>query len=95
MTKEDKYIEEGQRLIKELYETPDGGVGGYGHIVFDDDNIDDGFIDGCIEDAILGTNAEWLDEETRIASLNALTFFRILTEEQREKVLGIYEDTTE
>ena len=41
-------------LIKELYNSNDGGVGGYGHIVFDEDNLETHYVEWCIEEAKKG-----------------------------------------
>jgi len=75
-------------LIKELYNSPDGSVGGYGHIVFDDGNIEDETIQWCIEEAKKG-QYPYL-EDTRIASLNALNAMLLLTEEEREEAFDYY-----
>jgi len=75
---------EALQLIKELYNTNDGGVGGYGHIVFDDGNIENGHIEWCIEEAKKG-NYDY-SEETRLASIKALEIFLKLTENEREEV---------
>lgn len=78
-------IEKAKELIQLLYDTPDGSVGGYGHIVFDDGNVEDGFITGCIEDAI---NERYGDicQETRFASLAALVHFLTLSVDERESI---------
>lgn len=81
-------------LIKELYDTEFGGVGRYGHIVFDDWNIDDDNIEWCIENANKGgywqdENDEEGAEETRQASLTALIYFKELSEEERYSALAI------
>lgn len=75
---------EALQLIKELYSTSDGGVGGYGHIVFDDGNIEKGHIEWCIEEARKGEYD--YSEETRLASIKALECFLKLTENEREEV---------
>ena len=62
----------------------DGGAGGYGHIVFDDCNTEDGHIDWCIKQA--EEKRGILSEETRIASIEALKAFKPLTEEERDEV---------
>ena len=75
---------EALQFIKELYNTSDGGVGGYGHIVFDDGNIENGHIEWCIEEAKKGKYD--YSEETRLASIKALETFLKLTENEREEV---------
>lgn len=77
-------------LIKELYDTDGGGVGGYGHIVFDDFNIEDGNVDWCIEEAKKG-KYDFIPEEGRQASLNALIYFKELSEDERMSAIGIAE----
>lgn len=74
-------------LIKEVYATEDGAVGGYGHIVFDDWNTD--CVESCIRDAEAAKYAKDICEETRLASLKALLFFRDLTEDERGSALAI------
>lgn len=75
-------------LIIELYHTEDCGVGGYGHIVFDDLNIEDGNVDWCIEEANKG-QYDFIGEEGRQASLKALKYFKNLTEDERMSAIGI------
>ena len=82
-------IKKTAELIKELYDSKDGVVGGYGHIVFDDDNFQNNNIEWCIEEAKKG-NYEYYSEETRLASLKALEAMLLLTEEQREKANNYY-----
>jgi len=59
------------QLISKLYSTKDGGVGGYGHIVFDDLNFENEVIEWCIKEAEKG-EYDFICEEARVASLNAL-----------------------
>jgi hypothetical protein len=75
-------------LIKELYNSNDGGVGGYGHIVFDDDNLETHYVEWCIEEAKKGEYN--YSEETRLASLKALEGMLLLTEKEREKAKKYY-----
>lgn len=74
------------QLIKNLYNTNDGGVGGYGHIVFDDGNIENSNIEFCIKQAKENKYKNDLSEETREASIKALEFFLKLTEFERDEV---------
>tara|TARA_R110000765_G_scaffold320191_1_gene412208 strand:+ start:496 stop:765 length:270 start_codon:yes stop_codon:yes gene_type:complete len=73
--------------IIELYNSPDGGVGGYGHIVFDDDNIETGHVEWCIEEAEKG-EYEFIGEETRQKSIVALEAILPLSEEERQGVIN-------
>jgi hypothetical protein len=75
---------EALKLIKELYNTNDGVAGGYGHIVFDDGNIENSNIEYCIEQAKKG-NYNY-SEETRLASIKALECFLKLSDNEREEV---------
>lgn len=75
-------------LIRQVYEYH--SAGGYAHIVFDDYNIEDGHIDGCIQDAINGTldhlysddDQEWLSVAKPI-TIEALKVFKALSESER------------
>jgi hypothetical protein len=75
---------EALQLIKELYNTCDGGVGGYGHIVFDDGNIETNHVEWCIEEAKKGEYN--YSEQTKLASIKALEVFLKLSEHEREEV---------
>ena len=72
--------------IIELYESKNGGLGGYGHIVFDDHNLDTETIEWCILEANKG-EYDWLCEDTRQKSLIALKALIPLTEKQRKEVI--------
>lgn len=82
-------IEIAKHLIRDVYESDGGSVGGYGHIVFSDGNVEDHFIESCIEDAMSGSFSDDLSEDCRIKSLIALLYFRNLSEEEREICLDI------
>tara|TARA_R110000744_G_scaffold317269_1_gene423908 strand:- start:1236 stop:1508 length:273 start_codon:yes stop_codon:yes gene_type:complete len=78
------------QVIADLYNTDDGGVGGYGHIVFDDDNIEKENILWCIKEAKKGEYS--CSEETRLASLKALYACLELTEDEVESAITYYWD---
>jgi len=84
-------MEEVLDLITKLYSTDSGGVGGYGHIVFDDGNLEDEHIEWCIEEAKKGEYKD-LSEETRLASLKALEaiLLLLLSERERDQVYHLY-----
>lgn len=82
-------VKHAAELVNELYALEDGGVGGYGHVVFDDWNIEDESIDYCINEA--NKNTLGWSEETRQASIKALNAFRQLSIEERATALAIYE----
>lgn len=77
---------EALNAIKELYNTEDGCVGGYGHIVFDDGNIENRDIEWCIKDAKENKYKNDLSEETRLSSIKALELFLKLSKNEREEV---------
>lgn len=81
----EKEIVKAAELIDEVYNTHDGIVGGYGHIVFDDGNTETHHVEFCIEEAKKGGYG--LSEETRVASLKALEAMLLLSEKERNKVL--------
>tara|TARA_R110002012_G_C11360762_1_gene580844 strand:- start:292 stop:561 length:270 start_codon:yes stop_codon:yes gene_type:complete len=72
--------------IIELYSSPDGGVGGYGHIVFDDDNVETEHVEWCIEEAEKG-GYDFIGQETRHKSIVALKAILPLSEDDRKKVI--------
>jgi len=74
--------------IIDLYNSPSVGAGGYGHIVFDDHNIETEFITYCIENAKKG---EWdtICEETRQKSIIALEAILPLSEESRHEAIDL------
>ncbi|MGK0448576.1 MAG: hypothetical protein ACJA2M_002374 [Polaribacter sp.] len=81
-----KKIKKAIQLINDLYNTKDGSVGGYGHVVFDDGNLEDGTIKHCINDAEKSKYEDDLCEETRLCSLMALKSFLLLKEYERDFV---------
>ena len=78
------------QVIADLYNTDNGGVGGYGHVVFDDYNIEKENILWCIEAAKKGEYR--YSEETRLASLKALYACLELTEDEVESAITYYWD---
>ena len=72
--------------IDNLYSLYGGAAGGYGHIVFDDDNVEDHHIVWCIEEASKGVYND-LTEEVRRASLAALRLLLEVKEEDRQAVI--------
>lgn len=79
---------EAARLIQQLYETENGGAGGYGHIVFDDWNVDDSDIDFCINQ-IAADQSIVDNQECRIASQAALLSFKELAIGERYSALAL------
>lgn len=75
-------------LIEEVYEHWGCSAGGYGHIVFDDWNLKDGNIDFCIEQAKSNSAAE-ISNEGRTACIEALEFFKQLSEPERAAALAM------
>lgn len=78
------------KLVGELYELEGGGVGGAGHIVFDDWNIDDGSIDSCLQGCDDKHSKGSLSEEVVETSRAALLYFRVLTEAERYTALAFH-----
>lgn len=81
-------IEKAIELINTVYETDGGDVGGYGHIVFDDLNIENANILYCLKSAYYSEFSDTISEECRLASIEALEFFLNLTEMEREVILA-------
>jgi hypothetical protein len=75
-----------QKII-DLYKSPNGNSGGYGHIVFDDGNIETKFIEWCIKEAEIG-EYDWICEETRKKSIIALKSILPFSEEDREVLIN-------
>jgi len=80
-------IRQAADLVTELYDTDGGEVGGYGHVVFDDWNLDD--VEWCLNAANENLYSTWIDENVRIASIKALQAFLPLSEDERAMALGI------
>lgn len=79
---------EAANLVNIVYNEEGCVVGGYGHIVFDDWNIEDKDVDFCIEAAKKG-KYEFINDNGRKACLDALLFFKKLTIEERYSALAI------
>lgn len=78
-------------LIIDLYRTPTGSSGGFGHIVFEDDNVETHHIEWCIKEAKAAPTTlkyNFLSESVRLKSINALKALLPLTEEQRLEVIN-------
>lgn len=63
---------------------------GYGHIVFDDWNVDDHHIDWCLDEASMDT-IKHEDDEGKNATVDVLLAFRGLTFEERVTALALYD----
>lgn len=72
-------------LINAIYESEDGGTGGYAHIVVDDWNLEDGSIDFSLNAISEGD----LAADTANACNECLTFLKTLTYEERCSALAI------
>jgi hypothetical protein len=77
--------------VKELYDSKDGSVGGYGHIVFDDGNLEDAHIRHCLYEAINNEYEKDICDDTRIKSIIALTLMLSLNYVERNFVYHNYE----
>lgn len=78
------------QLVKILYDSEDGAAGGYGHIVFDDGNLEINSIISCLEDAKNKTCDYWICEDTRIKSIYALEKMLVLNYVERNFVYNNY-----
>jgi len=78
-------IKNAAELIKQLYSLDGGSSGGYGHIVFDDGNVETHHVQFCIKEAEKGGYN--YSEEVRLASLRALESLLTLTERQRNNAI--------
>jgi hypothetical protein len=65
-------------------------LGGYAHIVIDDWNLEDEHIEYCIEAANKRSHS-WVSEESRQASLLALSSLKALSEGERYTAMAITE----
>lgn len=72
-------------LIQAIYDSEDGGAGGYAHIVVDDWNLEDESIDFSLN----AINEGDLAAETGHACLECLTFLKGLTWEERVSAMAI------
>lgn len=77
-------------LVKILYNSEDGAVGGYGHIVFDDGNLEIYCIKNCLEDANQKKYSNDICEDTRIKSIHALEKMLFLNYVERNFVYNNY-----
>lgn len=75
-----------EAIIK-LYGTDGGLCGGYAHIVFDDDNIEDSHIDWCIKECE-DYDKYGIGEPCRIASLEALKLIKQVPYNERHRVIN-------
>lgn len=82
-------------LIQAVYDCVEGGAGGYGHIVFDDWNIDDSSIDFCLNEIkkdVTIHEDEWDQQDTdelKRCCTEALTYFKTLTEDEKYTAVAI------
>lgn len=70
-------------LVNQLYDCKGCSVGGYGHIVFDDWNLEDNNILFCLR------NAEHISDDGRLKSIEALKLFKSLSIEERYSAMAI------
>jgi len=83
---------EAAKAIAELYALPDGGAGGYAHVVTDDYNLKDEFVDWCILSAENKDMEGAYDENIRLASLKALKLLKQLSITQRKQAIRMSEE---
>lgn len=82
-----KYVLSTAAAVQNVYSHPDCTVGGYGHIVFDDWNLDTESIKFCIQSATNGKQD--IDKFGTMLCLDALHQFRGLSVEERATALAI------
>lgn len=75
-------------LIQAIYNSEDGGAGGYAHIVVDDWNLEDESIDFSLNAIKEG----YLAAETGQTCLECLTFMKGLTWEERVSAMAIHRE---
>ena len=81
------YIMDAVNKIKILYATESGELGGYGHIVFDDWNLEDHSIRSSIDSAF---NCEYKKlEASKWEAVNALVAIYRLSEQERYSAMAI------
>jgi hypothetical protein len=87
------------KAIQHIYDMPTGGAGGYGHIVFDDYNIEDNMISCCLEDAYEDSRKKEYTENTsgdedgrtlEFIQLNIETLETFLTLDTDERYLSLF-----
>lgn len=71
----------GSDLISAIYNTEDGGAGGYAHIVVDDENLEDYHIESCLNE--INNPSFELCKETKEACLECLLYLKSLSIEER------------
>lgn len=72
-------------LVRALYATPHGAVGGHLHVVLDDPNYEDGVVDACIERAAA-------DKCSRCYALALILRRMSKTQRSRLARIGAYKD---
>jgi hypothetical protein len=76
-------------LIKDLYTRDGCESGGYGHLVFDDWNID--CVDFCIEEAQKG-QFDFIDDYDRDFCIEVLEYFDTLTDDEKYTALAMVDN---
>ena len=79
----------GAKLIDDVYSHEENSCGGYGHIVFDDWNLNDSDIEYCLKDAEENKYAEQYPEPARQSVIAALKYMATLSIAERYSAMGI------
>lgn len=74
-------------LVDDVYASPNGGAGGYAHIVLDDWNLEDAFVLDCFR--LNQENPEHWPQETIDATAACLEAFKKLNEAERASALAL------
>lgn len=82
-------IKKATALIKDLYTREGCEAGGYGHVVFDDWNID--CVDFCIEEAKQGA-FDFISDYDRDFCIEVLEYFATLTDDEKYTALAIVDN---
>lgn len=77
-------IIEAKAKILKLYATEGGEAGGYGHVVFDDDNVSDSIIESCLKSAF---ESDDLRKELVANSVEALLSIRRVPKHLRSNLI--------
>lgn len=75
-------------LIELIYQTNDGGAGGYAHVVVDDFNLSDNHIDSCLED--IHRDEDTVNNDSIQPCKAALMYLRTLTYKERVSAMAIH-----
>ena len=82
-------IEKMVEAIRGMYKMEGNAAGGYGHIVFDDGNIEDNNIEFCLDECEKGED-DYIPESSRLKCIEVLKMFKELSIDERIEVIDQY-----